>query len=1129
MGYRKLTFYSLLLAKPRGGRQMITPSSIPVISQRYRLLSRLGEGGMGEVFRAYDRLDQQEVALKRVLPQDSAFSMLITRTDNSQGLRLALAQEFQVLASLRHPNIISVLDYGFDFQNQPYYTMNLLSGGQDLLSYAQHLPLAEKYELIGQFFRALIYLSRRGIVHRDLKPSNVLVANSTLHILDFGLSVMEELANKHSQASSVSGTLLYMAPEGFSGAAATAATDQYALGIIIYQLLVGRHPFDDSFVSAFIDQTLSQSPQLNLPELNAPMQALLARLLAKDPAGRFDQLEPAIALLSEAAGHPIANETVAIRESFLQAARFVGRQSEMATLESLLNQSLNGEGAAALVGGESGSGKSRISQELRTQALVRGVTVLRGQAIREAGAPYHIWRDPLRWLVLSNLSNEEASILKPLVTDIATLLEQPVADAPELASAAANERLITTILAIFGRQKQPLLLVLDDLQWADSASLELAARLLPNLAKLPLLMVGIYRNDEAPNLPNTLPGAVSLALPRLPLDEIATLGQAMLGESKLSADILALLAKETAGNAFFVVETIRALAEQSGGLGQVTSQSLPASVITSGMQNVLSRRLGFVNNADKQLLVQAAIAGRALDLAVLRALDLSDNLDSWLTRCAAAAIIERQDKTWRFVHDKLREQLLAQTSAEEIARGHRYLALATENTYPNDTTYANNLARHWQGAGNAEKAVVYYVQAGDVATKVYAYVEARAAYENALQIFATLPAEASLASLHNKCLIAWAKISVASSDAATLFARMDKAEALLPQLSQAEQTRSSLDIAYVRGRVFSYSNKQLAAIGQFQIVLAGAQDLNDPEMLAFASMTMGSALCFQGRYTAATPLLLRATQIFESRQMYGQWAYAISFYACAQASQGQLTAALELAPKALARAEESKDLTLLGSIYGLFCWVYYQLGDAELMLQKSYESAQAAKKSANRVFEYMALTFTAVAHSWRKQHEQMRDCLAQREAIKAALGGVPIIMDDVFGSMVADMLLGTGDVEGSRNLALKMIEVGKAVNSEAAQAYAARAYAYAMQQMPEVNWASIDEQLGIAIPLFSKHGFHLEVARTRLRWGKFYQTRGLLEEARACWGQAADQFRQSGLLGQLAEAEGLLAQKSQTQ
>ncbi|HEX2621091.1 MAG TPA: protein kinase, partial [Phototrophicaceae bacterium] len=138
----------------------------PIINSRYRLRGQLGEGGMGAVYRADDRLTGQTVALKRVTVADDQLHFASRRND--QDIRLALAQEFRTLAGLRHPHIVSVLDYGFDEQRQPYFTMQLIEEAKTLTEYAAEMDTVDKVRVLNEMLQALAYLHRRGIIHHDL-------------------------------------------------------------------------------------------------------------------------------------------------------------------------------------------------------------------------------------------------------------------------------------------------------------------------------------------------------------------------------------------------------------------------------------------------------------------------------------------------------------------------------------------------------------------------------------------------------------------------------------------------------------------------------------------------------------------------------------------------------------------------------------------------------------------------------------------------------------------------------------------------------------------------------------------------------------------------------------------------
>lgn len=673
-----------------------------LIVNRYEIQRELGRGGMGVVYRAYDRLEQQHVALKQVLLPASLQFATKPSTNDTINLRLSLAREFSILATLRHPNVISVQDYGFDLLRQPYFTMEFLPEAHIITDYAKTASSHTKIRLLTELLQALTYLHQRRILHRDLKPGNVLVdRHGTVKVLDFGLAITTS-TDKQTETGKAEGTIAYMAPELFASAP-TVQSDLYAVGIMAYELFAGVHPFRlDSFM-ALVKDIIGKPPDLSLiPPHLAPF---VQRLTAKRPDARPQSATQTIEELYRTLDLPAPDESITIRESFLQASTFVGRTPELDTFKTALRQLKATETSSAWVlGGESGSGKSRLVEEVRVRALVEGVGVLRGQAAA-GGAPYQVWRDVLRPLVLkTELSDLEAGILKEVVPDIALLLKRHVPDVPTLAGPANQGRLALTVVDIFKRQEQPLLVVLEDLHWAEN-SLPLLRRLLNGLNDLRVMIIGTYRTDEAPELANGLPGMQKLQLERLDSDAIHELSRSILGTGADDPQLQTLLTKETEGNVFFLVEVVRALAEEAGSLRDIGKTELPQRVIAGGIQQVLRRRLGRMPDWSQQLLKLAAVAGRQLDRSVLTAASPQPNIEAFITAGANSAVFDVVDGNWRFAHDKLREAVLDDLSAEERPTLHRQVAEAIEAAYPNDDTYAERLADLWDVAGDAQKAL----------------------------------------------------------------------------------------------------------------------------------------------------------------------------------------------------------------------------------------------------------------------------------------------------------------------------------------------------------------------------------------------------------------------------------------
>jgi hypothetical protein len=722
----------------------MSTSVIPaLINKRYVLHEQIGRGGMGVVYKAFDRLTRQYVALKQVTVGED--SLIFSSRDTSADLRLSLSREFQTLASLRHPNIVSVLDYGFDAQKQPFFTMELLQSTQTILLAGRSKNRDVQVGLIIQLLQSLAYLHRRDIRHRDLKPSNVLVVDQIVKVLDFGLSVNGTQAG--GDMGSTGGTIPYMSPEALMGNASssTPVSDLYAVGMIAYELLMGTYPFRTNSTTDLIHDIINTKPVMN-GGIDRRVVAVIERLLAKKAEDRFQSAQDAIIELNKALITPLSLESISIIESFLQSAQFVGRDTELNQLITVFQDAKEGHGAAWLIGGESGVGKSRLLSELRARALVQGALVLQGQAVSDGGALYQVWQNVLRWLALfSDLTDLEAGVLKELIPDLPQLVDRAIPDAPPVDPQATQSRILSVIEGLFTRQKEPLLVILEDIHWADSESLGVLKHLTELSATLPILFIGSYRDDERHDLPDQLPEMRRMKLSRLTEEGIKALSVSMLGEAGRQKEVIDLLQVETEGNVFFLVEVVRALAEIAGRLTNVSTMTLPRHVFAGGVQTVIKRRLDRISSTDQTWLQLAAVSGRQLDLPMLRESGLDAGLEQWLTQCNEAAVIESiGENQWRFTHDKLREGVLKDISVVYRRGLHQQVGHAMEKAYPNSTAQTPALAYHFSQAENWEKASTYLIQAADNANRLYAHGEARKLYTQALDALKKLPVSDSV-------------------------------------------------------------------------------------------------------------------------------------------------------------------------------------------------------------------------------------------------------------------------------------------------------------------------------------------------------------------------------------------------
>jgi len=750
------------------------------LDPRYFILHQIGVGGMGIVYSARDRLTNEMVALKSITRMQTLSSKNSTQLDLDQ--RVILAKEFQTLASLQHPNIISVIDYGFDSHKQPYFTMDLLQHPSTILQVAKQTPtLVGKIELIAQLLHAVSYLHRRGILHRDLKPGNILVQDSQVKLLDFGLAALKQ----QDDDDTVVGTPAYFAPEVVLGAPTTIASDLYAVGVVMYEIFAGHLPFRAASVEKLIDCILYQQPDMSafsvypenethipdssdaanhtlifgIPGLDATQTMMISapdkgegtlpqyfttsdgshtedrahpiavkdvveRLLYKDPTLRYQSADEVIYALEAVVGKRLMVETSATRESFLQSAPFIGREEELDQLWDALQQALEGAGSTWLVHGESGIGKARLLAELRIRALVNGITVFRSRA-SEMDAPYQVWRDILRRLLLhSDVDDYEASVLKTIVPNVGTLIGRPVREAPALSPDQANKRLVSVITGLFAKQTQPMLILLEGLHHVHSETLILLERLSRIAPKQKLLIVGSYRSDESIGLSPLLHALPRIHLRRFTGDEIFQLTKAMIGDAADNPKLQEFLKRETEGNVRFIIDVLRALAEQAGRLGNIGSIDLPTHLTVEGIQYLFQRRLSRVASQDYPLLCVAALVGRELDLKILRNADTAVQLEAWLLDCSEAAVIEMNQERWEFSHEKLRQEILQQLSSENEKLYAERAAKAIEQAYTDRKDFAPLLIRLWAKAHNPQKERYYRLLAAEQSYQAETYSHA---------------------------------------------------------------------------------------------------------------------------------------------------------------------------------------------------------------------------------------------------------------------------------------------------------------------------------------------------------------------------------------------------------------------
>ena len=280
---------------------MLTAGTI--LDGRYEIVEPLAEGGMGAVFRARRRLLGDEVALKIVRTEIG--------TDQTAQERFLL--ESQACARLRHPNIVSILDYNLDARGRPFLVMELLNGRslRQEIRFRGWLPIEEVQAIIGPLCGALQLAHDHGILHRDLKPANIVAHDfgrgSRVHkIVDFGLARLQlSDSTRLTGAHQFLGTLSNASPEQIAGGDVGPASDQYSLATVTYELLTGRPPFVESDPARLVNAVIIQAfppPSALRPELPKWIDVVLGRAMAKSPEDRYESMADFARALLDGAG-----------------------------------------------------------------------------------------------------------------------------------------------------------------------------------------------------------------------------------------------------------------------------------------------------------------------------------------------------------------------------------------------------------------------------------------------------------------------------------------------------------------------------------------------------------------------------------------------------------------------------------------------------------------------------------------------------------------------------------------------------------------------------------------------------------------------------------------------------------
>ncbi len=494
-----------------------TEASSPALPERlgrYRVLEQIGEGGMGRVLLASDDTLRRNVALKTLKQKDGSS-------------RRRFLREARAAARISHPNVCPIFEVGEE-GGWPFLAMELLQG-ETLSARLRRGPLApeEALDVAEDVLAALGALHDAEVVHRDLKPSNTFLTPHGAKLLDFGLAreVPKDVARALATSSDLTrpglivGTPGYMAPEQILGHPVDARADLFAAGTVLYEALSGQRAFPgDNAVQALSRTLYDDPPPLAGAPVLAALDAPIRRAMAKKAAERYATARDMAAALREAARSAGPAPPALAREAF------VGRQAELAWLQERFAAAVAGSGSVVFVTGERGVGKTALVGEfLRRVHAEASPTTLAAGRCREAAGPgeaFQPFYDALGRLLTSPGRDQASELLRTYAPTLcvqrpAGLVPDPDGSLHRQAAGATKERLIREagdFMKAAGR-RFPIVFLLEDLQWADTASVDMLHHLGCRLARQRMLIVGTFRQADV--------DAASPAMKRCAVDLLA--------------------------------------------------------------------------------------------------------------------------------------------------------------------------------------------------------------------------------------------------------------------------------------------------------------------------------------------------------------------------------------------------------------------------------------------------------------------------------------------------------------------------------------------------------------------------------------------------------------------------------
>jgi signal transduction histidine kinase/serine/threonine protein kinase len=736
-----------------------------VIADHYKLNKKVDEGVTSTIYLSENIRDKKKYALK-ILKQEF-------KSQRSEDI-IRFRKEASFVSRLDHPSIVKIFEVG-EYEGLHYIVMERILGKslERLLKESFFFRENDTIELVCQICNALAYVHGYGIIHRDLKPANIMMQkkvrrNPLFKILDFGLVELMEFS-EITKEEEIVGTFSYMSPEqsGIVRKPVDGRSDLYSLGVIFYQLLTGELPFKGKDISTILHQQVAKEPESPCKfnkEIPLILEQIVLKLLKKEPEQRY---QTADGLQKDLVKYQRGERDFVLgledRISRLPyRTRLIGREKELFRLKKLVDEAHKSKGSICLVSGNAGSGKTRLSEELRSYAYEKGGNFLNGKCFnQENKIPYQPFSEVLndylaRLDKLRNKDRKEEIIarmrnavgdLGEIICRINPLMRKYLGEVKALVPLDAereNKRFLMVASRFFcnlGTEREAAVLLLDDLQWSDQGSLSLLAEIAQEIEKSPLLIIVTYRDNEIAKNHDLVKLKKEYSLVNLHLasfdayDMKNLIIELLMEETKNIENLSRYILEKSKGNPFFAIEIARQLVDEKivvwkQARWQVNWEKLEIIKIPPTIIDIVMRRIELLSEKEKNLLSYAAVIGREFEIELLYTLcELPKEEVIYIVDKAVGLQLLEQNRQKKgsilFVHDRIKDAFYKKIGERKRRVLHLKVARIMEELKKQDPGISVfELAYHYTEGGDEEKTLEYTIPASKLAKEHYANEEA---------------------------------------------------------------------------------------------------------------------------------------------------------------------------------------------------------------------------------------------------------------------------------------------------------------------------------------------------------------------------------------------------------------------